>query len=125
MLHLLGLFVTRRVGELDHNGRRAALHGLRVVHGLDGVDGALTLQIRDKRTSATLHVGVAQHRAVFDLTVRCEHHAYVLLFARARNHADEQLALVAILRVGRLHLNRMMHAWQCDQIVQGVLSVQC
>lgn len=124
LLHFLGLFVARRVGELDHNGRRASLHGLRVMHRLDRIDGTLSLEIGDERTPATLHVGVAQHRAVLDLTIRCEHHAYVLLLARARDHADEEFAFVAVLRVRWFHLYRMMHAWECDQIVQGVLRIQ-
>lgn len=40
-LHLFLLLLLLRVRELDHDGAGAALHGLRVVHGLDGGDGAL------------------------------------------------------------------------------------
>lgn len=112
LLHLLGLLVARRISKLDNNGRGTSVHSLRVMHGLDGVNGTLALQIGDKRTTATLHVGVAQHRAVLDLAVGREHHADILLLASARYHADEEFALVAVLRVRRLHLYRVVHTWQ-------------
>lgn len=111
LLHLLSLLVSRRISKLDNNRGRAPVHSLRVMHGLDGVYGTLALQIGDKRTTATLHVGVAQHRAVLDLSVRREHHTDVLLLARARYHADEEFALVAVLCIRRFHLYRVVHPW--------------
>lgn len=125
LLHLFSLFVTRRVGELDDYWRRAAFHSLRVVHGLDGINGALPLQVCDKRTASTFHVRVAQNRAVFNLAIWSKHYTDVLFFACPRDHTDEEFTLVSVLCVGRLHLNRMMHACQCDQVVQCVLGVQC
>ena len=41
LLNLLLLLLLLGVGELDDHGRGAALHGLRVVHALDGRDGVL------------------------------------------------------------------------------------
>ena len=48
LLQLFGLFVARRVGELDNDGRRARLHCLRVMHRLDGVHRRLPLLICDE-----------------------------------------------------------------------------
>jgi len=95
-----------------------------VVHGPDGVDGRLPLAEGDEGAAAALAAGVAQHRAVLDGAVGREEGAHVVLLAVARHHAHEQLALVAVLGVGGLHLDGVVHARERAQVVEGVLRVQ-
>ena len=71
---------------------RTYLHGLRVVHLLDGVDGALTSGESDEGASLALAVVIPQHRTFFDGAVRGEHDPHVLLAVSLAQHPDEELA---------------------------------
>lgn len=68
------------------------LHGLRVVHLLNGIDGTLSSRKGDKGAAFALAVVVPQHRALLDGAVRGEHDPHVLLVVPLAQHPDEQLA---------------------------------
>lgn len=62
--------------------------------------------------------------AFLDRTERPEQLLDVFFLTGSRDHSDEDLPLVSILDVRRLHLKRVVHAGQHDLIVQGMLCFQ-
>lgn len=95
-LHLLlsfELLLLLRIGELDDQRRRTALHGLRLMQGLDGADRRLLAGEGDKSAPPRLTCRVAEDSALFDGAVSAEQLPDVVLAELLVQHADEEFAL--------------------------------
>eukprot|EP00123_Amoebidium_parasiticum_P001318 comp12377_c1_seq1/m.7271 comp12377_c1_seq1/g.7271 ORF comp12377_c1_seq1/g.7271 comp12377_c1_seq1/m.7271 type:complete len:423 (+) comp12377_c1_seq1:297-1565(+) len=121
--HLLGallLLLLLGLCRLDHDGLGTAVHGDAVVQRLDSRLGLAERGIAHKRTAFALAAGVLQDGEVLNGAVRTEHGPKLLLSGRLSNHANEQLALLFLLRlaVGKLNLQGMVHPRECTLAVQ-------
>eukprot|EP00053_Salpingoeca_punica_P005511 m.54895 g.54895 ORF g.54895 m.54895 type:complete len:447 (-) comp13274_c1_seq3:130-1470(-) len=99
--HLLGGLVLVRVGVAHDEGRAAAVKGLGVVQGGNGLLGDLA-RLHGGKAAALAHaVRVAQDGDLVGVAKGRQQRAHVLLVEGARDLADEELDR-AVVRVGRL-----------------------